>query len=173
MNETAQLTIRQAHPTDLEPLVELYEQLATETAFLTDDQVNKSKTKRTYQMTQQIDQYSRSLTSIMLVVELQEEIIALGTLATLPGSRQSHVAEVGIGVLKDYWGNGIASILLEELLYFAKETALKVITLEVVQENKRAIALYKKFGFKIVGSLSQRLQADQIYYDTYMMEYLL
>lgn len=173
MNETAQLTIRQVQSADLKSLVELYEQLAIETAFLSDDQVNKSLATRTQQMTQQIEQYNQHPTSIMLVVELQGDIIALGTLATLPGSRQSHVAEVGIGVLKEFWGNGIASILLDELLHFAKETSLKVITLEVVQENKRAIALYKKFGFMIVGSLSKRLHADQKYYDTYVMEYLL
>lgn len=47
MNETAQLTIRQVQSADLKSLVELYEQLATETAFLSDDQVNKSLATRT------------------------------------------------------------------------------------------------------------------------------
>jgi len=51
---------------------------------------------------------------------------------------------------KDYRGNGIASLLLQELIHFSKKSC-NSITLEVNENNKIAIHLYEKFGFKNVG----------------------
>lgn len=173
MSESAEMMIRQALHLDTAAIVDLYSELSKETLFLSDD-VNETKLgKRMYQMADQIDQYYQHPTSLMLIAEIEEEIVGLGTLATLPGSRQRHVAEIGVGVRKGYWSNGIGTMLLEELLHFAQGTSLKVITLEVVQDNTRAISLYEKFGFNIVGSLSKRLFANDRYYDTYIMEYLI
>ena len=46
--------------------------------------------------------------------------------------------------------NGIGSKLLEELIKKAEE-ASSLITLEVNEENKPAIHLYEKYGFKLLG----------------------
>lgn len=46
--------------------------------------------------------------------------------------------------------SGIGSKLLEELIKKAKETS-SLITLEVNEENKPAIHLYEKYGFKLLG----------------------
>ena len=45
---------------------------------------------------------------------------------------------------------GIGSKLLEELIKKAKDTST-LITLEVNEENKPAIHLYEKYGFKLLG----------------------
>ena len=42
---------------------------------------------------------------------------------------------------------------METIIDFAKNTAkIEIISLEVRSDNKRAIALYKKFGFETVGT---------------------
>ena len=46
--------------------------------------------------------------------------------------------------------NGIGSKLLEKLIKKAEE-ASSLITLEVNEENKPAIHLYEKYGFKLLG----------------------
>lgn len=51
---------------------------------------------------------------------------------------------------KDYRNNGIATSLLNQLIIFSKKTC-NSITLEVNENNKTAIHLYEKFGFKNVG----------------------
>lgn len=51
---------------------------------------------------------------------------------------------------KDYRNNGIATSLLNQLINFSKRTC-NTITLEVNENNKTAIHLYEKFGFKNVG----------------------
>ncbi len=51
---------------------------------------------------------------------------------------------------KDYRNKGVASSLLRELIEFSKKNC-SLITLEVNENNKIAIHLYEKFGFKNVG----------------------
>jgi len=52
-----------------------------------------------------------------------------------------------IFVLEEYRNKGIASILLEYMIDDAKNKKINNITLEVREDNIKAIALYKKYGF--------------------------
>lgn len=56
-----------------------------------------------------------------------------------------------IAVLKECRGQGIANMLMSELIKTAQEKNLAFITLEVRESNIPAISLYKKFGFREVG----------------------
>lgn len=62
--------------------------------------------------------------------------------------RMSHRAEVGISVVKEYWGMGIGSALMEAIISFAREHGIRQLNLEVRSDNERAIRLYEKFGFQ-------------------------
>ena len=55
---------------------------------------------------------------------------------------------MNIIVKKEYRKKGIGQILLEKLISLSKETKLNTIILEVNVNNKIAINLYKKNGFK-------------------------
>ena len=59
-----------------------------------------------------------------------------------------HIGELGIGIKKEYWGQGIAQELISELFKWCVENGLKKVTLKVRKDNSRAIALYQKLGFK-------------------------
>lgn len=64
-----------------------------------------------------------------------------------------------------YWHN-----LHGELIKYAKSSEyLKLIYLEAVSENKRAINLYKKFGFIEAGEIPALMQVDSRYLDVTMM----
>lgn len=47
---------------------------------------------------------------------------------------------------------GIGTALLKKIINVSIELNLKTLTLEVNEENLKAISLYKKFGFKEIGS---------------------
>ena len=50
---------------------------------------------------------------------------------------------------------------MEQLIDFSKNTAgTEIISLEVRSDNKRAIALYKRFGFKKVGTFNGFMKID-------------
>lgn len=58
---------------------------------------------------------------------------------------------MNIVVRKNFRHNGVGTILLENLISFAKISNLKTINLEVNEQNFLAINLYDKFKFEHVG----------------------
>ncbi|WP_407339943.1 GNAT family N-acetyltransferase [Dickeya ananatis] len=84
--------------------------------------------------------------------------------------RFSHKVEFGVCVLKAFWGYGVGSNLLKESIDWADKNKIKKITLNVLETNTTAIALYKKFGFEIEGVLrSDKILSDGEYYNTIVM----
>lgn len=67
--------------------------------------------------------------------------------------RARHYGNIGISVLKEYWGNNIASKLIDRLIEWAKENKIRKINLEVFENNERAIKLYERKGFKLEGTI--------------------
>lgn len=163
--------IRQAEPNDARALIGLTQQVGKETNYLTFGSEGVGLT--VVQEMDLIHTFATSETNLMLVVEVDDQIIGMGNLATFGSSKQAHVAEIGLSLIQEYWGYGIGSLLMEDLLDFGRQVGLKVITLEVVKDNQRAVKLYERFGFEIVGTLKQRLKHNCTYYDSYVMELLL
>ncbi len=62
-----------------------------------------------------------------------------------------HRAESGISVKEAFWGQGIGSALLPVVIEAARAAGYLQIELEVVAENRRAAALYRRFGFQNYG----------------------
>lgn len=68
-----------------------------------------------------------------------------------------HIGEFGMTVLKQYWGQGIGSLLLRKMEAFAISSGVTRIEATVRGKNDRAIFLYKKFGYQIEGSRKCRI----------------
>ena len=62
-----------------------------------------------------------------------------------------HRAELGIAILKEYWGLGLGKALMEACIECAKDAGYTQLELNVVAENERAVALYRKMGFVEYG----------------------
>ena len=63
-----------------------------------------------------------------------------------------HRGEFSVSVLREYWNQGIASLLLDEIIHFAKSNSFEIIDLQVRSDNVSAIHLYQKFGFIKMGT---------------------
>ena len=63
----------------------------------------------------------------------------------------SHRAEFGISILKDYWGMGSGTALLNACIECARNAGYLQLELDVVAENTRAIAMYEHAGFVEYG----------------------
>lgn len=62
---------------------------------------------------------------------------------------------LSIAVSKKYQGLGVSKLLLDDFIKYSKLNGIEKIFLEVKENNKIAISLYTKFGFK---KISQRKQ---------------
>jgi ribosomal-protein-alanine N-acetyltransferase len=67
-----------------------------------------------------------------------------------------------VSINKKYLGCGIASALLTMCIDHAKTHSFKCIDLEVNKNNRRAIKLYKKFGFVEFDSINNNLKLKLI-----------
>lgn len=84
-------------------------------------------------------------------------------------SRVKHCGEFGVSVLRDYWGNGIGSSLIQYMLDWAASGPVTKINLRVKDDNTKAITLYERFGFEKEGVLRRDFRINGIYYDSIMM----
>ncbi len=62
-----------------------------------------------------------------------------------------HRAEFGISIDRAYWGLGIGRALTEACIECAKTAGYAQVELEVVAENRSAVALYESAGFTEYG----------------------
>ena len=79
--------------------------------------------------------------------------------------RLSHRRNLAITVLRDYWGRGVGSGLMERMIDFARESGAELVSLEVRSDNERAKALYRKFGFTSFGTFPKYFKINGTYCD--------
>lgn len=88
-----------------------------------------------------------------IVCEVDGRIAGDCGLSRSPLIKLRHRGEIGIAVLREYWGLGIGSALVEEQISVAREMGLSRLELEVYDANARGIALYEKLGFRTAAVL--------------------
>ena len=93
-----------------------------------------------------IESLQNSTSSVMFVAKCDGKIIGDAHFSSSERERIKHRGEIGISVVREYWGCGVGSRLMEKLIDFAKNTAgCEIIHLQVRSDNERAIGLYKKY----------------------------
>lgn len=168
--ETVEVDVRVATVQDAKAILGLCRRVMKESPFVIGQEAEEMSVE---QQKSNILNYAQSPNSLLVVAEVDMQLVGMANLTVLPSSKQAHVAEIGVMLIKEYFGYGIATLMMEMLLEFATHTSLKVLTLEVVEQNTKAIRLYERFGFKCVGKLSKRLRYDFKDYDTLIMEKVL
>ncbi len=82
---------------------------------------------------------------------------------------RAHVGTLGLGVHKDFRGQGLGRLLMERALKHARRVWLERVELDVYSSNTRALALYKSFEFEVEGVKRRARKFDSVYEDVIMM----
>lgn len=162
----SELIIREAAAADAEAMIEYLKAIGGESDNLTfgaEGLPITAESERDYLESVLADKRSTELVAV-----LGGEIIGDASLTALP-RRMSHRAELGIAVRKAYWGRGVGSMLMEELIAFAEESGTEIIDLEVRSDNSAAIHLYEKYGFVRFGRSPAYFRIDGEYIDFDLM----
>ncbi|MCX6720951.1 MAG: GNAT family N-acetyltransferase [Candidatus Staskawiczbacteria bacterium] len=97
---------------------------------------------------------------IYLIAKDGKKVVA-NTSFEVMAYKQNHIARFGIAIRNGYRGMGLGNYMMTEVMKLAKtrlKPTPKLFRLEVLENNKPAIALYKKMGFKIVAKLPKHIQ---------------
>ena len=91
----------------------------------------------------------KSPKSLLIVVESRDELVGyfIATFLSNVWNKSTYLDD--ISVKKEFRRKGIAYKLMRELFKQAKQKRCDNIRLGVLTGNKKALSLYKKFGFKI------------------------
>lgn len=92
----------------------------------------------------------------------------IGILYLEGGHRQKtfHLCNLGMGIRKAYWGQGIGKALIQKAIDFARSGEfIAKIDLQVRTDNTYAIRLYKSMGFQVEGKNKKALFIDGEFYD--------
>lgn len=117
-----------------------------------------------------ISRFTKNSDEIMLVATDGELIVANGVIERERIPRLAHRARLTLTVLRDYWGRGIGTALMERMIAFCRESGAELVYLECRSDNERAIRLYKKFGFEISGELKRYFKINGEYHNALIME---
>jgi ribosomal protein S18 acetylase RimI-like enzyme len=103
----------------------------------------------------------------------EQDVAILGTYFLQPNRQGggSHVANCGYVTAESATGRGIASAMCAHSLERARSRGFKAMQFNfVVSTNDRAVRLWQKHGFRIVGQLPKAfLHPDHGYVDAYIM----
>lgn len=158
--------IRPARPEDAEPLLACLAQIGGES-----DNLSFGPEGPGFTAAQEAD-YLRALQkaqrSCLLCAWKDGDLVGTASLNALP-RRMAHRAELSVSVVRAAWGQGIGSALVEQLLAFARERGVEIVSLEVRSDNARAIHLYEKYGFRQIGTFPAFFKTGAQYADAEMM----
>ncbi|PIO83857.1 GNAT family N-acetyltransferase [Loigolactobacillus backii] len=155
-----EVTIRQAIPTDAAEIMKVMAKLGQETSYLLVDGNNDGMTEA-FEQEQLADIYA-STNNTLIVALAGKQIIGIARVIAGQEAPIQHIGELGISILQAYWGLGLGSAMMAELISWAeKESILRRLELTVQARNERAIHLYQKFDFQVEGKLERGFYDEQ------------
>lgn len=152
-------TLRPTHPDDSEAMLRYLKETSAETPFLL-----RNPDEVTYTLEQEREILGRLLDdpgSVMLVAVVDGKVAGNSAINGIGTKRKiRHRCSLAIALYREYWGLGIGSAMMEYLTELAARIGYEQIDLEVVAENTRAQALYRKNGFVESGRRVHALKED-------------
>lgn len=163
------VTIAKAKPEDAAELLACLKQCGGETDNLTFGAEGMPFT------VQEEEEFLRSLehsrNAVMLVARLDGKIVGSASFTAPSRERLKHRGQLAVSVLKEAWGMGIGTKLMDAVIDFAKHTAqVEILHLEVRSDNLRAIRLYEKLGFRKTGVFHGMLKINGELIDCDLMD---
>lgn len=163
-----ELLLRTAEESDARMLLQYLKKTSGESPFLVrePDEITLSvEEERRF-----IRSQNESDASLMLLGFLDGQHVGNCSLMGLQPRRYRHRAEIAIALYQQYTSMGIGKIMLRELFSAAESKGFEQLELEVVADNKRAVAFYQKLGFEIFGTFPCNMKyRDNRYADAYWM----
>jgi ribosomal protein S18 acetylase RimI-like enzyme len=100
------------------------------------------------------------------------EVVGWCDIVPKPRPIYAHAGVLGMALLPLFRGQGLGDRLMRQTLDDARAFGLQRVELTVRENNKNAIALYRKIGFEIEGLMRDAARVDGAYEDVFLMAVL-
>lgn len=161
------VTIRSVVAEDASAWLDYLCKVGDETDFLAFS--SEQITMDTDQARQYLEQASKRNDSLFLMATDDAEILATLNFQCGRWPFNRHHGEFGISVVEEFWGCGLARIMMDTMLEWATQNRIRKIHLKVRTDNHRAIHLYQSMGFTIEGIAERQCFRPGVFYLAYHM----
>lgn len=109
-----------------------------------------------------------------IVAKKEGQLVGFGTYGTFRHKiGYQYTVEHSVYVHKDFFGHGIGSLILQELIEIAKTQKLHTMIGVIDSENQGSIVFHQKIGFEIVGHIKQTGYKFERWLDSVFMQKML
>ncbi len=161
------LVIDRARATDAPALVRLARRVAGESDFLIAGPGEQTRT--TAAQAALLERLERTRRGFVLKANLAGNLVATLSVVRPELPRLRHRAELGISVRAAHWSRGIGRRLMAAAIVLARHQGIRKLNLRVRSDNRRAITLYRSFGFVIEGTSTRALRIKGRYFAEHFM----
>ncbi|MBK1809802.1 GNAT family N-acetyltransferase [Clostridium sp. YIM B02505] len=172
LRDGKEISIREAIKEDAKTIIDFYNIVGGETAFLSfgkNEFIRELKDYENY-----LEGVHKEENSIIFLATIEDKIVGIASINSNQKARTKHVGILGIVVAKEFCGLGLGNKMIEYLIQWAKANKItKKISLVTREDNIKAIKLYKKFGFEVEGVLKADNYINGVYYNTLMMSLMM
>ena len=110
---------------------------------------------------QLFENINASTNNVMLVCIVEEKFVGTCQLVVKEKKKTRHRANIAIALLRDYWGLGIGSQMVDVMIHTAKQMEyVTQIEVKLIEGNCRGRAMYEKKGFRIIGVVPDGICLD-------------
>jgi len=159
--------MRGAYPSDAPALLLGLERVAREGL------VGSEPGERNLGNVKDVISHHRQGRALMLVAVAGGHLVGACGLSPEPWRKSTHVLELGMFLLPEWRGSGLAQVLLSAALEWAREAGGRKVVLGVFASNRRATAFYRKMGFREEGIRRAQYLVGDHYEDELLMAYFL
>lgn len=152
------LVIDRARSSDSQALVRLARQMDGESDFL-----SAGPGERSHSAAGQaafLKRLAQRHGGFVLKASLGPHVVGILSLIRPDLPRLRHRAELGISVGAAHWSRGIGRRLMATAIVLARRQGVRKLNLCVRSDNRRAVALYRSFGFVVEGTSTRALFID-------------
>ena len=161
------MTIRDARPGDAAAICRIYNQGIQDRVATLETEERTPEERRAWLE-------ARGPRHPVLVVEAEGEVTAWGSLNSFnPRRAYDHVADFSLYVDRAWRGRGVGRRLLDALIARARALGYHKLVLSAFPWNEAGMAVYRRAGFREVGTYREQGLLDGRWVDTIVMEKIL
>ncbi len=165
LKDSRSLIIREARLEDAEAILSVLSEVASEENLLL---LDKGEYDMRLEKRHILSAKSGGKT-LILVAEVDGKVVGVGEVKIGEFKKNSHTAELGLAVIKEFRGLGVGKALMKEMLSRAEKKGVEKVWLSVFSTNNAAIRLYQKFGFVVEGVRKKQFKINNKYVDELLM----
>ncbi|MCT4575546.1 MAG: GNAT family N-acetyltransferase [Alphaproteobacteria bacterium] len=171
LKDGREIILRSPKPEDLPKFREFIKVIGEETTFTNQTPLRpEAPDEKILQVWKQHNE--AEISSIIIAIEEKtENIVGLIGLTQVSPLHPwlEHISNFATMIVKDYWGVGLGSKFMSEIIAHCEKSGIKRLEGSVRTYNEKAIRLYKKYGFEIEGCQKNTALIDGNMTDLYMI----